>query len=149
MKSKWLNHWLKHCELICSMSKCIRGRVGAIIIDENNNPVSAGFNGPPRNLGLSLCGVNHCERDTMKIKSGTRIEIGCYHAEMNAIANAAKKGVSLDQCTLIVNCNPCLICAKVIHHSGIKSVGIPKNSNYDSAGIDHLIDCNVKVIFID
>ena len=34
-----------------------------------------------------------CLRDTQHVQSGTRMEIGCHHAEMNVICNAAANGV--------------------------------------------------------
>jgi len=142
---KWVKHWLKHAELISSMSPCPRARVGAFIIDKNNNPISAGFNGPPRKSSSSLCSDDHeCARDIMKSESGTRTEIGCHHAEQNAIANAARKGVGLEGTTMIISIPPCLACAKLIHHAGIKSVGI-SSTGYSLDGVEYLSSNNIKV----
>lgn len=144
----WLNHWLDHARLLSNRSTCPRGKVGAFIIDEFNNPVSAGFNGAPRKAPGDLCNINICDRDFKKIASGTSIEIGCHHAEMNAICNAAKKGISLKSCTIIISTNPCLSCAKMIHHAGLLRVVIPNESNYSEAGIEYLKKNQVKVISI-
>jgi len=142
---KWIKHWLKHAELISSMSPCPRAQVGAFIIDNNNNPISAGFNGPPRKSSSSLCSDdNECSRDIMKIESGTRTEVGCHHAEANAIANAARKGVGLEGTTMIISIPPCLACAKLIHHAGIKSVGI-SSIGYSLDGVEYLSSNNIKV----
>jgi len=142
---KWIKHWLKHAELISSMSPCPRAQVGAFIIDNNNNPISAGFNGPPRKSSSSLCSDDHeCSRDIMKIESGTRTEVGCHHAEQNAIANAARKGVGLEGTTMIISIPPCLACAKLIHHAGIKSVGI-SSTGYSLDGVEYLSSNNIKV----
>lgn len=56
------------------------------------------------------------------IKSGTRYELGCHHAEMNVITNAAAQGVACDGAWLIVTGEPCVLCAKLIHHAGIAKV---------------------------
>lgn len=56
------------------------------------------------------------------IETGTHYEIGCHHAEMNVITNAAARGVSCDGAWLILNQEPCILCAKLIHHAGIKKV---------------------------
>ena len=142
---KWIKHWLKHAELISSMSPCPRAQVGAFIIDNNNNPISAGFNGPPRKSSSSLCSDDHeCSRNIMKIESGTRTEVGCHHAEQNAIANAARKGVGLEGTTMIISVPPCLACAKLIHHAGIKSVGI-SSTGYSLDGVEYLSSNNIKV----
>lgn len=47
MKDRWKKSWSDHALLIAQMSPCPRGRVGAVLVDERNNPVSMGFNGPP------------------------------------------------------------------------------------------------------
>ena len=44
------------------------------------------------------------------------------HAEANAIAAAAKAGVSTDGATAVVNLFPCASCAKLLIQSGIKRV---------------------------
>ena len=44
------------------------------------------------------------------------------HAEVNAIAYAAKFGVSIDGATLYVKFTPCYTCAKMVVNAGIKRV---------------------------
>ena len=145
---KWQKHWMKHADLISSMSPCPRGKVGAFIIDQNNNPISAGFNGPPRKASGSLCGGDTCTRTDQCVVSGTSTEVGCHHAEFNAIANAVNKGVSLNGCTIVISVSPCLMCAKLIHHSGLKRVVIPVACNYDRHGVLYLraFDISVELI---
>lgn len=57
------------------------------------------------------------------IASGTRHEL-CYaiHAEQNAIIQAAKLGVSIQDATLYCTHQPCVICAKMIVNAGISRV---------------------------
>ena len=142
---KWSNHWMRHALLIASMSPCPRGKVGAFIIDKNNNPVSAGFNGPPRKSQSKLCGSDdRCLRNCQSIESGTRTEIGCHHAEQNAIANAARKGVSLEDCWMVVSVPPCLACAKLIHHAGIKQIHV-LDCQYSWDGVNYLLFNGVDV----
>lgn len=145
----WFNHWMSHARLIATRSICPRNQVGAFIIDENNNPVSAGFNGPPRKSDGRLCAGEHCHRNILEVRSGTRSEIGCHHAEMNAIANAAKKGISLNLCSIVVSVLPCLACAKMIHHVGIRRVIVSKATLYSNAGLTYLNDNNIIIIFVD
>lgn len=136
MRIEWRRHWLEHAHLISSMSPCPRGKVGAFIIDANNNIISSGFNGPPRKAPGALCGITQCNRDG--VTSGTHIEIGCHHAEQNAICNAAKAGIALDDTTMIITTNPCLACARLIHHVGIKAVVVDANSLYAVDGLEYL-----------
>ena len=48
----------------------------------------------------------------------------CYavHAEQNAIAQAAKMGISVEGATIYVTHQPCTICTKMIINAGIKKV---------------------------
>lgn len=56
------------------------------------------------------------------IPSGTRMELGCHHAEQNAIANAAADGIATAGAWLFVTGEPCLMCAKLLHHCGVATV---------------------------
>lgn len=143
MKEKWKKHWLAHSRVLSGMSPCRRGKVGALIIDPRNNIVASGFNGGPRGAIGELCGGDFCERDRRGCLSGTETEVGCHHAELNAIANAAAKGVSTEGCTLVCSTSPCLACAKLIHHAGI--VEVVTADNYDPRGATYLVNVGVVV----
>lgn len=56
------------------------------------------------------------------IPSGTSLEKGCHHAELNALANAAKRGTPTDGTWLIVTGEPCTMCSKFLHHAGVAKV---------------------------
>ena len=142
---KWHVHWIKHAQLISSQSSCPRGQVGCVIVDQYNNPVSMGLNGPPRKASGHLCNNNECERTKQKIASGTHIELGCHHAESNALMNALRKGISVVNCSIYITTAPCLSCARLIHHAGIQSVYYSSLSMYDKRGCEYLIKNNVKV----
>ena len=62
-------------------------------------------------------------RRRLGIPSGTRHEL-CYaiHAEQNAIIQAAKLGISIEEATMYCTHQPCVICAKMIVNSGISRV---------------------------
>ena len=143
MKDKWKKHWIAHARCLSGMSPCTRGIVGALIIDERNNIVASGFNGGPRGVVGELCGGDFCERSRRCITSGEQTEIGCHHAELNAIANAAAKGVSTAGCSMVVSVSPCLACAKLIHHAGI--VEVITCDNYDPRGATYLTNVGVVV----
>ena len=94
-----------------------------MLIDPDRNVIIAdGYNGAPRGAPGTLCAGHYCERDVEGIKSGTHMERGCHHAEMNVICNAAAQGSSTAGKVLIVTGEPCLMCAKAIHHAGIIKV---------------------------
>lgn len=84
------------------------------------------------------------------IKSGTHYELGCHHAEMNVITNAAARGVACDGAWLIVTGEPCVLCAKLIHHAGIRQVICVKGGFVGGdAGPQYLRKHGVKVVEVD
>ena len=148
MKDRWCQQWFSQAMLLSSMSPCPRGRVGAFVIDNRNNPISAGFNGPPRGSRGSQCGGTVCDRTDQGIKSGTQTEVGCHHAEQNALMNAVNKGVSVAGCTLVITTSPCLACARLIHHAGILRVICQRSESY-TRGIRYLLENKVEVKLFD
>lgn len=111
--------------------------MGAVIFDPSTYAVIAdGYNGAPRGGG-TLCGGDVCIRTEQRIPSGSSCEIGCHHAEMNAIANASRLGHSTKGAHMAVSCSPCLMCAKMIHHVGITCVYFLAGT-YSGEGADYL-----------
>lgn len=83
------------------------------------------------------------------IKSGTHVEIGCHHAEMNVICNAAAAGVRASGAWLIVTGEPCKMCAKLIHHAGITKVIVVGGGYAGTNGVGYLRRHGVDVDVVD
>ncbi len=148
MSLKHINIRIKQCEVLASASNCPRGKVGAIIFDpENSNILADGYNGGPRGSEGNLCGGHSCTRDVNSVKSGTEIQIGCHHAEMNALCNALRQGTKTLDMSLMCTTAPCLMCAKLIHHAGISNVYY-KSSYSTNEGIEYLLNNSVKCTLI-
>ena len=146
MKTKYISTRLEQCEVLSKQSTCPRRKIAAMIIGpESNTIVADGYNGPPRGGG-NLCGGAHCERDTQKIKSGTHMEVGCHHAEMNAILNAARRGTPTLNTEMIVTAEPCNMCARAIHHAGITTVYALRGQYTEQSGIKYLLANGVSVV---
>jgi deoxycytidylate deaminase len=89
-------------------------------------------------------------RDYPPIASGERTEVGCHHAEANAIANAARRGTPLEGAAIVVTGEPCLSCAKLIHHVGIVEVFCVKGGYAGGgAGVKYLQQNKVDVTLVD
>jgi dCMP deaminase len=145
MKAKHLAIRIEQCLALSKASNCPRRQFGALLVDPDRNVVLMdGYNGGPRGGGR-LCGGETCLRETMDIPSGTRVEIGCHHAEMNLICNAAANGVSTKDAWLLVTGEPCMMCAKLIHHSGIARVVIVDGGFAGANGVDYLETHGVDV----
>ncbi len=122
MKDKHIAIRVEQCLALAKASNCTRRKFGALLLDPERNVILMdGYNGGPRGGG-TLCGGDVCLRDAQGVTSGTRMEVGCHHAEMNVICNAAAHGVPCRGAWLIVTGEPCMMCAKMLHHAGIARV---------------------------
>ena len=145
MKGKHIRIRIEQCLALAKASNCPRRKFGALLLDPTRNVILMdGYNGGPRGGG-HLCGGDVCLRDTQSVVSGTHIEIGCHHAEMNVICNAAAAGVACRGAWLIVTGEPCLMCAKMIHHAGITKVLCVSGGYMGSNGVQYLKDHDVEV----
>ena len=101
------------------MSKDRKKKVGAIAIGPDGEIRSTGYNGFPR-------GVDE-QPDGRHLKP-VKLQYTC-HAEENVVAQAARVGVSLKGCSLVVTTLfPCTTCARLIIQAGIVEVFAPTPS---------------------
>ena len=97
---------------VAAASKDPKHRVGAVIFDKHGNIRSTGYNGAPRGVADS---------PQRYLKPAKTFYIA--HAEENAIVQAARTGVSTDECCILIwGKTPCANCACMIIQAGIKSV---------------------------
>tara|TARA_Y100000310_G_scaffold333192_1_gene410238 strand:+ start:3352 stop:3843 length:492 start_codon:yes stop_codon:yes gene_type:complete len=149
MKPKHLAIRIEQCLALAKASNCPRRKFGALLIDPTRNVLLMdGYNGGPRGGG-DLCGGDVCLRDTQNIESGTHMEIGCHHAEMNVICNAAASTVSCRGALLICTGEPCMMCSKLIHHAGITKVIVVDGGYIGHNGVGYLEQHGVEVERID
>lgn len=119
-RPSWDDYFIKIAALVSERSTCLRHHVGAVVV-RDKQILATGYNGAIR--GVSDCLTKNCLRNELKIPSGTRHEIcRAVHAEQNAIAQAAKCGISIQNATLYCTHSPCIICAKIIANSGISRI---------------------------
>lgn len=105
-------NYQKLAQVVAEASKDPKYKVGAIIFDRNGNVRSTGYNGAPRGVADSE------SRYRKPLK-----QFYIAHAEENAIVQAARIGVSLDNCCILIwGKMPCATCTRMIIQAGIKSV---------------------------
>jgi dCMP deaminase len=63
---------------------------------------------------------------------------------MNAICNAARVGAKTLGMAIAITCEPCLLCAKLIHHAGIELV-IYVAKGYSGEGLEYLRGVGVSL----
>ena len=145
MKDKHVRIRIEQCLALSKASNCPRRKFGALLLDPTRNVILMdGYNGGPRGGG-KLCGGDECLRDTENVESGTRMEIGCHHAEMNVICNAAANGVPTRGAWLLVTGEPCIMCSKLIHHAGIGRVLVVSGGYMGANGCEYLEKHGVDV----
>jgi len=142
IRPSWDEYFMNIAELAGTRGTCDRGRSGCIIV-RDKRILSTGYVGSP--MGLNHCDEIGHEMHTVVSEDGitSRHCIRTSHAELNAIANAARLGVGLEGATLYCHMTPCYICAKVIINCGIKRVvaktdyhaGQRSKEIFDEAGI--------------
>lgn len=117
--------------LVSERSTCLRRHVGAIIV-RNNQILSSGYNGAPKNV--PHCAETGCLREQLNVPSGERHEL-CrgVHAEQNAIIQAAVNGTSIRNSSLYCTNHPCSICAKMLINAEIRTIYIANDYPDDLA----------------
>ena len=120
-RPSWDEYFFEIMHTVAKRATCNRGRCGAVIV-KNKNILATGYVGSPP--GLPHCDdVGHLMTKT-KHPDGVERDhcVRTTHAEQNAIAQAAKNGISLDGATLYVKMEPCFSCAKQVIGVGIKRI---------------------------
>ncbi len=120
---KWDKRFMDMTAFIGTWASCYKSerKMGCVIV-RDRRILTTGYNGAPS--GIKSCVERgECMRQKHGIPSGEQQQF-CYavHAEQNAVAQAAKMGVSVEGATLYVTHQPCSICARIIINAGIKRV---------------------------
>lgn len=117
VRPTWDQYFVTMSHLISQRSTCDRLHVGCVIV-KDNRVVTTGYNGFIS--GAPHIGFVRDNHEQMTI-----------HAETNAIADAAKRGVSLEGGVAYVTHCPCINCCKVLIASGIKTIIYSENYKND------------------
>ena len=109
----WVNYYKQLANTVKLKSKDKYTQIGAVIVGEDGEIVSTGYNSFPRGLDD---GIDERQERPEKY-------YWFEHAERNAIYNAARIGVSTKGTTMYLSCGvPCADCARGIINSGITRI---------------------------
>lgn len=134
-RPSWDEYFMATAFLIASRSPCERLHVGCVIVstgEHKNRIIAAGYNG-------FLPGIAH----TSYVRDGH--EQATVHAEQNAIADAARRGISVQGATVYNTHFPCINCAKIVASSGIKLIKYHLNYNNDPLALTLLQEMGIQV----
>jgi dCMP deaminase len=129
-RPSWDEYFMNIAEAVSKRGTCDRGRLGCVLV-KDRRILSTGYVGSPM-------GIEHCDEAGHEIKTVTHedgsVSKHCMrtsHAEVNAIALAARNGVSVDGATLYQLMSPCYTCAKMLINAGIKRVVAKRRYHQD------------------
>ncbi len=124
MRPTWDTTFLSLAQVWALRATCPRLACGCVIVNKDNAVLASGYNGAPR-------GVAHCI-DIGCIKDGERC-IRAVHAEQNAVAQAARTGVSLLGAISYTTSRPCRRCTNLLIQAGVRELVWPAGEVADSA----------------
>ncbi len=121
IRPSWDEYFLGMADYVGTRGTCDRGRAGAVLV-KDKRILATGYVGSP--MGIAHCDDVGHEMHTVTREDGTvsRHCLRTAHAEMNAIANAARFGVAIEGGTLYCKMVPCYTCAKTMINAGIRRV---------------------------
>ena len=160
--------YMRMADVLAQLSHSKRSKVGCLIVSEDGQIVSQGYNGMPH--GMDNCcedkvysyfpgkDCKHpencskgkeckCEGCVLSERSNeytlvTKPEV--LHAESNAISKCAKWNSSTNGATCYVTLSPCVECSKLMIQSGIKRV-FYKDLYRNTQGIDLLKQAGIEI----
>ncbi|HHE47054.1 MAG TPA: deaminase [Bacteroidetes bacterium] len=112
MRQSWDEYFLTLAKHVSTRATCDRLHAGCVIV-KDKRIVSTGYNG-------SLPGADHCDDVGHLMMNGHCV--ATEHAERNAVANAARAGVSTLGATAYVTHTPCWDCIKHLAAAGVKRI---------------------------
>lgn len=114
VRPSWHEYFMAIAREVSTRASCPRASCGAVIVSQDHRILSTGYNGSPsgrpscQEIGCSL-DADHCQT--------------AIHAEVNAVAWAARKGISLEGSRLYLYSDkyatPCRECIKVLVAAGV------------------------------
>lgn len=119
---------------VADRSTCTRLHVGAVAAFDGRI-LSTGYNGAP-------AGTPHCTHPPSEVCQRS------VHAEANAVAYAARHGVSLNEAELYATDSPCYTCACLLINAGISSVVFVRKYR-DESGLRLLAETGIKVYHVN
>ena len=121
VRPTWDEYFLEVMHALAKRATCDRGRNACVIVRDHQILCTGYVGAPP--------GLPHCDEVGHLIKLTTHEDgsvtdhcLRTIHAELNAVCQAAKRGVSIEGATVYCKLAPCRTCAQALIACGIKRV---------------------------
>ena len=116
----WDEYFLMIAKLAATRSTCLAFPVGAVIV-KDKQVLATGYNGSPSG-SVHCTAQGFCYSQLSSCNSSSSLPSRAVHAEANAIAQAARHGITTDGSVVYITLEPCISCLKLIISAGIKKV---------------------------
>jgi len=120
-RKSWDEYFMRIATIVAERATCSRAKIGAVIVKERNI-IATGYNGSP--AGHPHCTEVGCLVYVSRNPDGEEEE-NCFrtiHAEINAIAQAAKHGVGIQHADIYITASPCYHCLKTLINTGLNRI---------------------------
>ena len=125
-----------------SRSTCRHRKQGAVLT-RDKRVLSTGYNGSPS--GMPHCiDSGHCRKD-----EGQPCMAEGLHGESNAIASAAKEGISTNGATIYCVYSPCRSCCNLLKSAGIICVGYAEVYENFLSGPSYLEELGIVAVHLE
>jgi dCMP deaminase len=144
----WDYYFMDIVNAISKRATCDRGKTATVIV-KDKRILCTGYVGSP--IGLEHCDEAGHLFETRYDANGNKKQhcIRTVHGEQNAIAQAAKYGISIDGATAYMKMTPCFVCAKMMINAGIKRVVCLKKYHADELSRKFLKEAGLQLDILD
>jgi dCMP deaminase len=112
MRPTKIENYMAIADIVAQRSHDAETKVGAVLVNDKSGAIVAtGYNGFVRGA---------CD-EKLPCTRPDKYEF-ILHAEQNLIANCARHGISMEDCTLICTMSPCKLCMRLMINCGITKV---------------------------
>ena len=136
-RPSWDEYFMMVAKLVASRSTCHSRAVGAVIV-KDRRILSSGYNGsPPGDWHCIDRGECYWRQPENHVEGIPPHDLSrAIHAEVNAVAHAARNGIKLDGSTVYTTLSPCMNCLKVLISTGVKKVFFEHIYDFNNKGGD-------------
>ncbi len=148
IRPSWDEYFMELANAVSKRATCDRGRSGCVIV-HNKQILVTGYVGSPK--GLPHCDeVGHFFKKVYH-EDGTITQhcVRTVHAEQNAICQAAKLGIALDDSTLYCRMTPCRTCAMLIINCGIVRVVCEKKYHAAAESEQMFKEVGIELVYFN
>jgi len=111
-----IENYMEMAEVVAKRSHDAETVVGSVLVSNKSGAILAtGFNGFVR--GAKDKNLPNIRPEKYKF---------IVHSEENLVANCAKHGISMEDCTLVCTMSPCVKCMRLLFQCGITKVIVKK-----------------------